>query len=259
MSQSIIVENNRRQWLYIGLATFVGVALLAYKLYTSLLPKSAEYLAAQIPQEIYQQIGESSLEGLDESEFLTTELDETNQARITEQFHQLLAELKLEQEDYPLHFRAWEPGMNAFALMDGSVILTDALAEKLEDPKQLNAVLLHEVGHVKHNHMMEHAIQMSLTYIGLSLMFGDVSVVADIAVEASTMGVNAGFSQAFEIEADAWAAKQMLKLYGDTEAMEQALQAIHDSHDASENSWLSTHPSLAERLAVVRAVEKNSH
>lgn len=244
--------------------------VLGYRLYHSFLPQASTYIADKIPQEIYQSIGESALEQLDETEFSDTKLDLTTQEAIREDFAALLDELGLESERFTLHMRHWDGQMNAFALMDGSIVITDALVTNLnavagdndENGQSLNkrairAVLLHEIGHVEHNHLMEHTIRVSMFYISASLIFGDIGVVSQVLLEGSTMGLNIAYSRDLEVEADQYAATKLTELYGNADALEQALTVLYKESEQEDKSepdlhWLSTHPNLEDRLEGIK-------
>lgn len=248
-------QEPQRQWFIIIVTTTLGLAVVFYKLYFSILPNSAEYLAQKVPAELYQLIGEASLKSFDESEFTPSQLSQEQQQQINESYQNLLTQLQLPEDKYSLYFRQWSQGMNAFALMDGSIVLTDTLVEKLT-PDQLNAVLLHEIGHIEHNHMMENTIRVSLFYISLSLLFGDISVVSDLLIETSTAGLSLSYSRELEQQADTYATTQLLALSGNAKALESALQILYqqDKGDKPENfHWLNTHPSYEARIESIRS------
>ena len=241
------LSEKQQQWLFIAIAVLLGLSVVGYRAYTALLPAASTYIAEKIPESVYQTIGESSLESFDESEFLPSKLASEQQESVRTSYQELLKNLSLSIEDYPLHFRYWDDQMNAFALMDGSIIVTDSLVAKLGTEQQLMAVLLHEVGHVQHNHLMENTIRVSLFYITMSLMFGDVGVVSDLLIEGSTLGLNLSYSRDFEKEADAYAAQKLEELYGSNEAMIEALEILYEQNDLETFHWASTHPTFAER------------
>lgn len=245
------MTEQQKQWTLIIVSVLIGVCLAGYKLYYVFLPTASEYIADEIPASIYQTIGESTLARLDKDEFTPTTLSNEQQQQLTEQYNQLLAKLDLEAEQYQLHFRHWQDDMNAFALMNGSIVITDALVNKLDTPQQLEAVLLHEIGHIKHNHLMENSIRVSLFYLGMSLLFGDISVVSDLLIESSAVTVNISYSRQFEQEADLYASAQLQQLYGSSNAMIEALEILDKHNDDQDSSWLSSHPSLADRITKI--------
>ena len=266
------LTEKQRQWALIIFFSVVTLAVLGYRLYHSFLPTASTYIADKIPKEIYQSIGQSALEQLDETEFSDSELDVTTQDAIRTDFNQLINELNLDPDRFTLHMRHWKGQMNAFALMDGSIVITDALVNNLNavldsnaphDSEQalntqaIRAVLLHEIGHIEHNHLMEHTIRVSLFYISASLIFGDISVVSQILLEGSTMGLNIAYSRDLEVEADQYAADQLTKLYGNPAALVQALTVLYQESEQESKSepdlhWLSTHPNLEARLEGIK-------
>ena len=248
------MKTEHKQWIVIAAAMTVTLLVFGYKLHTSIIPASAEYLAEKMPQEIYHVIGEQSLQSLDESEFSVSKLPEQKRQQVIQQFEAISKQLELTHEQYKLEFRYWNDTANAFALADGTIILTDKLVNKMQTEQQLAAIILHEVGHVEHNHNMENLIRTSLFYISLSLFFGDISVVSDLLIEASTLGANLDYSREFENEADAYSAAKMQQLYGDVSPLKQAMQLLHDDTE-KEHSWFSTHPGLNERLDIISSFD----
>ena len=256
-------QPNRRNWLYITLACLLGLSVAGYKAHTRWLPDIAEYIAEVIPREIYQAIGETTLESLDREDFKPSEISAARQAQITQEFDFLIEQLALDKDNYQLHFRDWNGGINAFALMNGAVVITDDLLEALQQPLQVNAVLLHEIGHIKHNHLMKNTIRVSIFYITMLLIFGDISAVADLLVETSVAGMSFSFSRQYELEADAYAARSMQQLYNTIEPAIKAFEALAaadhtEAENAAEDSvfkqWLSTHPPTATRIDYMREV-----
>ena len=280
--KSLLNDPNKSMWLYIGLGALLTILVVVYKAHTRWIPDTATYIAAEIPQEIYHTIGEQTLKSLDEESFKPSELSEDKQSQVRTEFNQLLKKLLLEDNKYQLQFRAWSKGMNAFALMDGTIVVTDDLVNQLENPQQLNSVLLHEIGHISQNHLMENTIRVSIFYVTLSLIFGDISIVSDLLIEASTMGANLGFSREFELQADAFAAKAMIAQYGSIEQMVMALEKLEKAHQetvknaqskdemADENDkeesqdrtaanihpWLTTHPPTDKRIEHIQSIAK---
>ncbi len=242
------MEENHKRWLAIGLSITIGISIALYKVYSVILPGASEYIAERIPNEVYQKIGESSLRSFDQSEFTTSQLTVEKQSEISAQYKQLIENLKLDPTKFKIHFRYWDGKMNAFALMDGSIVVTDALITNLTHHRQIDAVLLHEIGHIEHNHIMENIIRVSLFYISMSFIFGDVSVVSDLLIEGSTLGINTSYSRQFEGEADSYAIEQLNVLYDDSSAMKDALSILYKNSEEEQFHWLATHPTFEARM-----------
>ncbi|GGD71249.1 M48 family metallopeptidase [Lacimicrobium alkaliphilum] len=235
----------RKSWLFIVVSMLVGLSLLGYKTYTTLLPAAAEYIAEKIPAEIYQIIGESTLEDLDAGEFAPSELAEEQQNKVTEQFNQLLSEIEFKPDELSLHFRQWDQHINAITLMDGSIVITDELVNTLNE-RQLNGVLLHEIAHIHYNHLMEKTVQSSLFYVMISMLLGDTGLMGDLLIESSALGYNLTYSRTLEQQADAFAASKLIALYGTAEPMLGVLKLLSEQQKP-QYQWLSTHPSYSQR------------
>lgn len=246
------MSETQKQWSIIIISALVGIALATYKMYHVFLPAASEYIADQIPSAIYQAIGESTLQSLDEKEFKQSQLSTERQQQVQTQYTELLTKLHLPVDQHKLYLRNWQGKMNAFALMDGSVVVTDALVTNLTSKQQLDAVLLHEMGHIENNHLMENTIRVSLFYISMSLFFGDISVVSDLLIESSAMSINLSYSRDFEQQADLYASQKLQAFYGSTDAMVAALEVLYQHNDEETPSWFSTHPSLVERVKNVQ-------
>ncbi|NQZ06703.1 MAG: M48 family metallopeptidase [Algicola sp.] len=268
---------HKRNWLFIGLGALLVMLVVVYKAHTRWIPDIAEYIAQELPREIYQSVGDSTLESLDDEQFKPSTLSENKQNEIREKFGTMVVDLALDSTRYQLHFRDWEEGINAFALMNGAIVVTDALVQTLDESLQLNAVLLHEIGHINNNHLMENTLRVSIFYVTLSMIVGDISVVADLLVEASAMGLNFSFSREFELEADAYAAKSMLQLYNTADPAIKAFEALEIAHQADAQKqaedtspanpdktpsevyqWLSSHPPTRERIEHIQQIVEES-
>lgn len=248
----MVNQKDNKQWWYIGIAMVIGIFIMGYKTYTYFIPVTAEFIAEKIPDVVYEEIGEASLNSFDQETFSPTELNESEQDKVQQAYDELITTLALPPEKFKLFFRNFDGKVNAFALMDGSIIVSDALVRGLNDHALIQAVLLHEMGHIEHNHLMENTIRVSLFYIILSMVFGDISVVSDLLIEGSTHGLQISYSRDMETEADLYAVDKLNILFGDASAMEKALIIIHEQNEEQDDNWLSTHPTLVERI-------KNTH
>ena len=147
-------------------------------------------------------------------------------------------------------------GANAFALPDGTLIVTDQLVALAGSDDEVLAVLLHELGHVRSRHGTRMLLQGSVSALFMAWYFGDVST---LLAMAPTALIQAGYSRDMEREADDFAAR-MLRRQGLPPAllvdMLDKLAAAHDKGGHSPDSppaWLSSHPDTAERVARLRS------
>ncbi len=103
-------------------------------------------------------------------------------------------------------------GANAFALPGGIVIVTDQLMQLAEHDDEILAVLAHEIGHVKHRHVLRGLPQDSATALIIAGVTGDVSSITPLAAAAPTFLMRAPHSREHEAEADRHALQLMQQM-----------------------------------------------
>lgn len=138
---------------------------------------------------------------------------------------------------------------NAFALPDGHIILVRKML-KLLTPEQQLAVVLHEVGHLRHYHPQR-------AFIENRFMTGALLVTAGFG-EAFGWGltiINASHSREQEKEADLFAAQELLKRGKSPLLLAEALEAMDREAKSSprKTGWLFSHPITPERREYLEA------
>jgi len=73
------------------------------------------------------------------------------------------------------------------ALPSGDIVLTDKFIELSENQDEIDAVLLHEMGHVIHRHGLEMVIEGTLVTVAGMLIVGDSNGLADMGVELGSL------------------------------------------------------------------------
>ena len=230
------------------------------------IPRSAEYIAFQLPEFATEKLG-GSLTVLDETLFEPSELDASRQQQVRDLVAPYLAEY---QELKPqLEFRS---GMmvNAFALPGGEIVLTDGFVNLVANDKELLAVLFHELGHLKHRHITRRALQGSMTTILLIFITGDIDTV-DFLTGIPTLILDLSYSREFEKEADNFALEQMDRFdipvdhfaavmqrleafyIEQSRAAEANLETVDEESEAEKSisDFLATHPSTDDRVELV--------
>ncbi|ENU62750.1 hypothetical protein F980_01530 [Acinetobacter lwoffii NIPH 715] len=97
-------------------------------------------------------------------------------------------------------------GMNAAAIPNNTIIVTDELVKISGTDEEVLAVLAHEQGHLVQKHSMQKVIS-NLGAAGLfALVTGDLSDVVTASVVVLT---DAGYSQAIELDADDYAMQHL--------------------------------------------------
>ncbi|MDP8052419.1 M48 family metallopeptidase [Pasteurella atlantica] len=230
-------------------------------------PWVSQKIAYIVPTEIRQVLGEQTLEFVDEFMLDESELEDKTKARIQQRFKdKLLPLLPDSNVNYQLRFRRFSLDddielANAFALPSGDIIVTDRLVEISQNSDEIDAVLLHEVGHIVNRHGLQSVVQKSLMTVIVLSVVGDTDGLADLVVGLGTAVVANRYSRDHETEADEFAFNKMLQAKIDPKSFANILNRIEaDSKLSSstkeepilENSQqgsdlFSTHPNTQKR------------
>lgn len=135
------------------------------------------------------------------------------------------------------------------------VLLTDALLLRL-GPRELAAVLAHEIGHAKRGHVLAFGAWAIAFTLGADVLFERLPEGQDLAAGAllaALIGVwvlvFGWLSRRFELDADLYSAD----LLGESAGMISALEEVGGLHSRNRGSW--RHFSTARRVDFLRAVD----
>lgn len=212
---------------------------------------------ALTPAPMIDAIDAGSLQTLDLSLAEPSGLPLEDKARAEAIFARLLAALDPEmraEHDFRLEFRDL-PGMgpNALALPGGTVVLTDELVETFPSEDVQAGVLAHEIGHVVDQHGLRQLYRSLGIAVLVALLAGDtVPVVEDIVLEGNVF-LSLTFSRRSEAEADAFGVELTREAGFDPAGLLTFFDHIADTYGDAP-SWLSSHPSSAERQEAIRAL-----
>lgn len=260
------VERWQQHWPGALVSLVVLIALLALA-YLRGVPWAADRVADHLPASVETQLGKLTLDGLLAQRVLQP--SRLGAARIAEV--QALLPLALPpQPRLPVRILVRDSaiGPNAFALPDGTIVVTDMMVQMLQtthgtlDDKgkaQLLGVLGHEIGHLERRHSTRVLARSSLAAALSAGLFGDFSA---IAASAPTLLARMAYSREMELEADDYAIgvlrRNELSPLFLAESL-QELERVH-RHGADTPRWLrttsnylSTHPDTTERIARIRA------
>jgi len=219
-------------------------------------PLAADRLAQQLPAALEQSMGAGAMAAMDEY-FEPSTLPAAEQARLRTLFASL-TQVQGAKTAYQLEFRASPSGPNAFALPNGVIVMTDELVLLAQSDDAVLGVLSHELGHLRRHHSARHLLQALGVGVVLNLWLGDASS-ALAAAPAILLGQK--HSRDFEREADGYAIDMMRANSRSLESMAVLFErmgasraAVEDEDEDSMQSYLSSHPSDAERIAKLRAM-----
>lgn len=260
-----------QSWRWTMLATTV-LLMVAVMGYWWGLPLAARFLAPLVPQALSQQIGKATLQTMDAQWLKPSQLTQQEQARWRALLSKAIAQglegtgTASRQPAIQLQFRQAHIGPNAFALPDGSIVITDDLIALLRDREDvLIGVVGHETGHITGRHGLRGLIQAGLLGAIGSVAFGDFSTV--LASAPLLMGQLA-YSRDLEREADDAAIVFMRRNHIRPSVMSVFFQRVQNEgrrqasaassgDEASKPMGIafSSHPADEERLAHFAAAD----
>lgn len=234
-------------------SSILGALLFVVLFFYAGLPAISSGIAKALPQEVPLAVGEHVMAQLDEQLFQPTTLSSKQQAAIQKQFNALVEGLPSMPVKPTLVFRNWEQGANAFALSDGTVVLLDPLVKLAENDVQLESVLLHELGHVYHQHVMTGLVRSTLISVSVAVITGESTGVIDMMTGLGVLAATSGYSRADEEASDRFAAKYLTALYGDATAQAEMFALMAQGHEGGQMvQWLSSHPDIRRRIKAAK-------
>ncbi len=238
--------------LVVLVATFL---LLAVTIYRYALPLLVEVAVAVTPPALPGLMGAGIMKTLDQTVFSESVLPEENQADLREKFEGVAKYSELGRKAFSLNFRAGGViGPNAFALPDGTIIITDELIGLAGgDDEMILGVLAHEIGHVEKQHSLRQVYRMAGTAGLVMLIAGDIGQVGEDVLTNGAALLSLSYSRSAESEADRVSVGLMARAGHDPAAIGRFFEILEkELHDDGETSIFATHPGTPERK---RAIE----
>lgn len=218
------------------------------------LPAVAERSVPLIPQSVANEMGEQSFEVINELFLQPSELPIERQEAVKSQWNNALMTLNLSTSKYNLYvYNSDYFGPNAFALPNGTVVITDDLIEKLDkNPEAILAVLLHEIGHVERQHSLRIVAQSVSNTLAIAVIFGDVEGVGEAVLGTGSSLLLNAFTREMESEADDYALEKLVQLGKSPKAFSDAMEvflALKSEHESGDLlKYLSSHPEIEDRI-----------
>ena len=140
--------------------------------------------------------------------------------------------------------------INAMISPDGSIIFTSGIIEKDLTEQELAFVLAHELGHYAHRDHLK-TISKQVGIIVLCLITGQSSHMQSI-VQGISETEFLSHSRKQEKEADLYASRMLIKLYGTNNGGRTFIKKLKDNEKTPEFfSYFSSHPSWEERYKLL--------
>lgn len=254
-----LVDRLQQRWPAAVGSLVASVAILAGGYFYGL-PAMARLGAAIMPARLERKLGDGVMELLDAGYFRPTELPELVRGPVERRVVEA-ARRGAPGLEFRLVFRATgqKPGVNAFALPGGTVVILDGLVERTDGDDRLVAVVGHELGHLSRHHPTQALLKAGGIGAVTSLLWGDIS---SLAANVPAILAMLGYSRDAEREADDDAIR-FLRAAGRTarpmfDAFCLLAEAEREKGMAGVPRLLSSHPDLAERLEHVREVAEAS-
>ncbi len=239
------LESNKLAWL----ASLLLCVLLTVAGYQYGLPYLSHKIARAVPTPWALQIGDKVLDTFDHY-YQPSQLSVERQSYIQQRLDTQLAKLPAMSVSIQLEFRAAaDHQVNAFALPGGIIVVLDNMVTLAENDQQLDAILLHELGHVYYQHMMTRLVRSSIISVAVAMMTGEASGVIDNLAGMGVFLLANRQSQADEAQADQFARHALLTLHGSADNFAKMLRRLKSQQtDIEIPNWLSSHPAIDKRI-----------
>jgi Zn-dependent protease with chaperone function len=244
----------------------VLVVMVTVGFITHGIPWLSGHIANMLPYETNVLITQNAMKYLDEYLLEDSQLNAEKKHEIRRHFHDNIVPLIKGYDPevkYSLHFRKWTNGQtevaNALALPSGDIILTDAFVNLTKNQNEIDAILLHEVGHVIHRHGLQSLIETTFLTALVMLVVGDVNFIADFGVGAGALFASSSYSREHETQADIFAYDEMLKIGIDPIISSDVLNRMTNTQKTSADDgdsfldYFSSHPNNDARARIAEA------
>jgi Zn-dependent protease with chaperone function len=255
LGQHSLLHRLENSWRAVLASVLVSAAAAAaFTVYG--VPAMAGWLARHTPPSIVRYTAAQTLTTLDQ----VTLKPSKESASVQKHYRALLAAVAAgapaSASGYHLHFRdAPGIGPNAFALPDGTVIITDQMIPMVKSDDEIEGVFAHEISHVVHAHGLQRIYQASLVPATIAFVTGDASQVGHFAAILPGILLQAAYSRSFEQQADDDAARQLRRMGKNPAALANLLERLDKKMCGRGDcgpSWLGSHPATELRAARLR-------
>lgn len=151
-----------------------------------------------------------------------------------------------------------EETVNAYAILGGYIVVYDKLLLKMESPEQLEALLVHEYTHLDKKHTSRQLFRLMASSLIISLLSSDFSGVSSSVLQNADALQRLNYSRQFEAEADSEAISFLKKNNYSVKGMTSLMELLESSTKEKFRlniPFLSTHPSISERIKNAKAAE----
>jgi Zn-dependent protease with chaperone function len=174
----------------------------------------------------------------------------------------LISQIEITYPDHQFDFFIVDDKeINAFALPGGKVVIHSSLILQSQSPQELAGVLAHEISHVTQRHHIRSIIKRVGIVAIYATLLGDIGSLGNTIVGYGTSLATLKNSRGHETEADEAGWALLLAANIDPHGMITMFEKLHEAHDTpqivGEFDFLSTHPAITDRIALLEAKYKS--
>lgn len=226
------------------------VFLLGALIYRYALPALVEVAVMVTPPAVPQWLSAGTMASLDQTMLSPSKLTAAEQKQIRDGFDRIASFSTRGKVGYNLNFRdGGFIGPNAFALPDGTLVITDQLISMAGgDTEMVLGVLAHEIGHVEREHSLRQMYRAAGLAGLIMLITGDIGSGGEDVLTDGAALLALSYSRSAESEADRISVDLMAKAGHNPAAIGRFFQLLEEKlGDHGNTSMLSTHPGTPER------------
>ncbi len=214
------------------------------------IPALAKSVAYALPPSAAAELGDGALLALDKLIFTPSALDSSQRKPLQTRFENMTRGLDPVFKFELVFRRSQVVGPNAFALPNGTIVVTDELVKLAEHEDEIIAVLAHEIGHVVGRHALRRVLQDSGVLLLVAGITGDIASMSALAAALPTLLIEAKYSRAFEMEADEYALKYLKAHEISPRHLTNILSRLGEASGGPDDGleYLSSHPPTDERI-----------
>lgn len=231
------------------LLTLLGLIAPLLLLYFFVTPKIVDSAAAKVSPEVGGQIGDAWFQSL-----TATYQTDTALTRLVQQFYDSLGYGGSYQMQITV---VQEPVVNAFAVPGGHIVVFDSILRIMDAPEQLAGLLAHEASHIQLQHSTRAIFRELANSMIFSLILGDYGDLSTIIARHGDQLAGLSYSRSLELEADDHGLQLMrqsgIPQRGIPDLFHKMKNALGTEHAGDAPNFLSTHPSMDERLKIAEA------
>lgn len=249
----------------IALTSVIFIALFSWGFTVYGIPALALQAAKATPKDALSRLDQKTIQLLDKDFLGPSKTKQAKQKELQTAFRKIVTWAGNDY-DYKLLIRDGKIlGANAFALPNGTIVMTDQLIQLSHNNKELIGVLAHEVGHVKHRHSLQNIYQSIGVGALVGLLTGDLVSGSSVAIAAPTALVKNAYSRQAERQSDEVGSQYLMESFKTTKPLRDILARLEKEHSKDEDDTtssnhfdvFSTHPGTQNRVKHLHEIERN--